>query len=173
VLQASDVMMSDCSVGDSHLLPHEQGYSERVYVRGGGAIRVVAGSLFIDGGSFTRCSAGPRDGNFDSCALSFNAATSICTDGLDGAISGERAGIIGQTTRLEATTRQFQIFSGVRARPFLAAAHCSLCIRATICMPIQWTARFLPTCERQSATPADRPRCARGCARSGSTVCAD
>ena len=111
-LQSCNTQLSDLSVEDSHLLPREQGYSRMVWVRGGGAIRVIKGSLLVADSNFTRCSAGPLDGDFDSCALSFSASTGLCTEGLGGAISGERTDIYGQTARLEATTKRLGMLSG-------------------------------------------------------------
>ena len=102
LLQSSYTELSDFSVEDSHVLPHEYIPGQTIYmrpgVRGGGAIRVVEGSIYIRRGSFTRCSAGPLNGDFDSCARSFSASTGLCTDGLGGAISGDRTRIQGQTT---------------------------------------------------------------------------
>jgi hypothetical protein len=111
-LQSSKTHLFDFSVEDSHLLPHEHNPSQRVYVRGGGAIRLIEGSLITSDGRFKRCSAGPLDGDFDSCALSFSASAGLCTDGLGGAISGERTYIIGQTTRLDASSQRFRMPSG-------------------------------------------------------------
>jgi hypothetical protein len=105
-------MMSDFSVEDSHLLPHEHDPNQIVYVRGGGAIRLIEGSLITADGSFSRCSTVPRDGIFDACALSFSASTGLCTDGLGGAISGERTDIEGQTTRLHAASQRLRMPSG-------------------------------------------------------------
>lgn len=84
-------------VSDSHLLPRLADASLLVMVRGGGAIRAISSSLVIQESSFTRCSAGPFDGDFDSCALSFGTSTSLCTDGLGGVISTEMSPLIGQT----------------------------------------------------------------------------
>lgn len=94
---------------DSHLLPHKQDPSQIVYVRGGGAIRAIAGVLYVSTSRFERCSAGPSDGDFDSCELSFIVTTGLCTEGLGGAISGERADITGQTLRLHTASGRFRM----------------------------------------------------------------
>jgi hypothetical protein len=83
-------------VEDSHLLPHKIDPRETGYVRGGGAVRIVSGGVYVASSQFTRCSAGPPDGDFNSCALSFAASTGLCAEGVGGAISGERASITGQ-----------------------------------------------------------------------------
>jgi hypothetical protein len=101
-LQSCNSRLDDLFVDDSHLLPHKRDPIQSVYVRGGGAIRAISGSLIVTAGSFSRCSAGPLDGNFDACALSFSSSTSLCTDGLGGAISGDRADMTGETLQLEA-----------------------------------------------------------------------
>jgi hypothetical protein len=95
-LQSSSVGLYEVSVEDSHLLPHTFGADQTKNVRGGGAVRTISGNLYVTSTRFTRCSAGPRDGDFDSCALSFSASTSLCTDGLGGAISVERTDAWGE-----------------------------------------------------------------------------
>lgn len=95
-LQSSDINLRNVVVEDSHLLPHRLDPGEFSYVHGGGAVRIISGDLYVASCKFSRCSAGPSDGNFDSCALSFAASTGLCTEGVGGAISGERAEIIGQ-----------------------------------------------------------------------------
>jgi hypothetical protein len=157
-LQFSYLWMYHCSVADSHLLPLEHDPSQRVSVRGGGAIRIAAGSLFIDGGSFTRCSAGPRDSDFDSCALSFSASAGLCTDGLGGAISGERANIEGQTPPagcVEPAISHAQQRSATAHPLWARLSPCAvICVNA---LPTQWPELCSPTRERQSATIAARP----------------
>lgn len=75
------------------MLAHQSGSNVIDFVRGGGAVRIISGLLSVVFSSFSRCSAVPLDGNFDSCALSFAATTGLCADAVGGAISGERAEI--------------------------------------------------------------------------------
>lgn len=95
--QSSSIELYDSFVEDSHLLPHQPDLAGASRVRGGGALRVIAGLVRIGDTVFSRCSAGPLDGNFDSCALSFSASTSLCTDGLGGVVSAELASIARQS----------------------------------------------------------------------------
>jgi hypothetical protein len=95
--QSSSIDFYESFVEDSHLLPHRPDSSGANRVRGGGALRIISGILNMGETSFTRCSAGPIGGDFDSCALSFSASTSLCTDGLGGAVSAELASIGSQS----------------------------------------------------------------------------
>ena len=154
-LQSSITRMYHSFVDDSHLLPHKLNPSTAIYVRGGGAIRVIVGSLLVTNSHFSRCSAGPLDGDFDSCALSFSASTRLCTDGLGGAISGDRADMTGETLPLEA--KQADIAprsSGNCAAGCVGSPLTALWVSvSTFCMPTQWMDPS-STRERQSDTIA-------------------
>ena len=102
-LQSSRTDLSKLSIEDSHLLPHTRDLGQLVYVRGGGAIRAIGGVLYVSTSQFSRCSAGPLDGDFDSCELSFIVSMGLCTDGLGGAISAERTEITGKAPGLGCT----------------------------------------------------------------------
>lgn len=83
----TNVRLMDVHISDSHLLPHPR---TGIINRGGGAISVSSGKLYIEESSFTRCSALSLDGTLEGCEATYKPASALCSQGTGGAVVSAR-----------------------------------------------------------------------------------